>query len=439
MAKSIDKRSFTRRSVIAGMSASAIAVRLQGGRALAQSTAAGEISYNTFLDPANVNDPRAAAQGRMIAAFESAFPRIKVKVVVDPAGQNGIRASRAKADTPDIIRVPNFSMPEFVATGSMLPVDELVVRDKVDMADWLIPLDQTKVNGRLWGLQQDFRIPILTYRKSRFAEGQVASPPRTFDEVGALGAKITKGNVIGYAIPIGSTGGIGGAQAFVEFMLSSMLPGNQGAFFAADGRAIGFTDERLVLAATVIRDLFTKYKASTPVTLQFGYNELQDAIRVGTVASATFGLHRYKGIERQVAGNDLGWAAPPSVGADDKHAVYGFQLCINSNSPRKEAAWEFVKFMTSPPAQQIAGEGGEVVARSSAYTSAYFQSPAAKDQLGWKQLVQQRGRVVTYSVIQSSFNQIVGDAFQRMILRNATPEAVAAEIKTKYAEALAKS
>jgi hypothetical protein len=53
--------------------------------------------------------------------------------------------------------------------------------------------------------------------------------------------------------------------------------------------------------------------------------------------------------------------------------------------------------------------------------------------------VQERGRLVTYSVIQSTFNQIAGEAFQRMILRNTTPESVVAELKTRYAEALART
>lgn len=101
---------------------------------------------------------------------------------------------------------PNFQLAEFAATGSILPLDELVVRDKIDANDWLIPLEQTKVNGRLLGLQQDYRIPILIYRKSRFADAQVTTPPRTYDEVGALGARLTKNNTIGYAIPIGLTG-----------------------------------------------------------------------------------------------------------------------------------------------------------------------------------------------------------------------------------------
>jgi multiple sugar transport system substrate-binding protein len=436
MSKNNDMK-MSRRSVVAGLAAAGTATSLGLRTSFAQSGT--EVSYNTFLDPANANDPRAAAQSAMIAAFEKANPSVKIKVVVDPAGTNGIRAARTKSDSPDVIRVSNFQQPEFAATGGILPIDDLVARDKIDVNDWLIPLEQSKVNGKLWGLQQDYRVPILVYRKSRFAEAQVTTPPRTYDEIGALGAKLTKDNNIAYAVPIGATGGIGGAQAFVEFIASSIVAGNTDAFFAPDGRNIGFSDERMLVAATTTRDLFNKYKASTPVTLQFGYNELQDALRAGTVTSATFGLYRFKGLERQVPNNDLAWAAAPSVGPNDKHTVYGFQLSINAKSPRKDAAWEFVKHMTSPAAQIIAARGGEVVARTSAYNDPYFATPDAADQQGWKQLVQQRGRMVTYSIIQSTFNQIAGEAFQRMILRNGTPESVVTEIKSRYADALAKA
>ena len=82
--------------------------------AVAQSV---EIAYNTFLDPNNANDPRAAAQTKMIAEFERLNPNIKVRVVVDPTGANGARTLRTKADSPDVIR----------AIGSARPPTELVI------------------------------------------------------------------------------------------------------------------------------------------------------------------------------------------------------------------------------------------------------------------------------------------------------------------------
>jgi len=422
----------TRRTFVAGVAA---VLGVPAGRAFAQATET--VSYNTFLDPANTNDPRAAAQTQMIAAFEASQPRVKVRVVVDPVGQNGIRAARAKSDSPDVIRVNTFQMPEFVSTGSVLALDELIARDKVDTTDWLIGMDQTRVNDKIWGLQQDYRIPIYVYRKSKFAEAKVATPPRTYEEVGALGPLLTKQNQMAYGIPIGLTGGIGGAQAFMEFIVSSIVAGNGDPFFVPSGREIGFSEKRLLLAASIVKDLFAK-KAATPISLQFAYNELQDGLRAGTVASATFALYRYRGLKAAVA-NDLAWAPAPSVQPDDKHAVYGFQLCINSHSPRQGGAWELVKFMTSPAAQALAARGGEVVARASAYKDAYFKTADAEDQLGWKALVEKRGRMVNYSIIQTTFNQICGEAFQRMILKDLAPAVVAQEVRTRYADALAKA
>src|SRR6476661_8960509 len=154
---------------------------------------------------------------------------------------------------------------------------------------------------------------------------------------------------------------------------------------------------------------------------------------------ATFGLFCYPAIQTQGAGDDLAWAPAPGSTPDEPQAVYGFQLTINGLSKQKEAAWQFVKFMTSPAAQAIVAQGGEVVARASAYNDPYFATPQGRDQRAWADLIKARGRQVNYSIIQSNFHQIVADAFQRMVLRNTTPEEAYQEVVTKYNEALAKT
>src|SRR5207249_431055 len=196
-----------------------------------------EISYNTFLDPNNASDPRAAAQAKMIAEFERQNPNIKVRVVVDPTGANGARTLRTHAHSPDVVRATSFQMPEYVATGALLQLDDLVKRDKIDQNDWLVPLSAGMVEGRLFGLQQDYRIPLLIYRKRLLEEAKV-TPPRTWTDVCETGAKLSKNNVVGYAIPIGTTGGIGGAQAFGELHLSTLLAAPDGKYFADDNKTI---------------------------------------------------------------------------------------------------------------------------------------------------------------------------------------------------------
>lgn len=395
-----------------------------------------EISYATFLDPNNTVDPRVAAQTEMLKAFESANPDIRVKVVVDPNSVLAFRAGMMHADSPDVPTAMSSQMPQFAATGSIEPLEELIRRDRVDEKDWLLPLDSGKVFGRIYALWKDFRIPILMYRKHLLEEAKV-TPPRTWDEVCAAGGRLTKGNVIGYAVPVGTSGAAGaGASSFGELFLTTLLSGRDGKYFADDHKTIGFTKESFVKTAQLIKDLFVKCKASTPVTLQFNYNQVHDGLRAGTIAMATFGVYRYQAIIRGGAGDDLAWAPPPGYTADDPQAVYGYQIYLNSFSKHKEEGWKFMKFMTSPAAQVLQAKGGEVVARASAYKDPFFTTPEARNQVAWAELTKKRGHTVSYTMIIDAFHQIVANAFERMILRDATPEDAYTEVVTKYNEAI---
>jgi multiple sugar transport system substrate-binding protein len=137
-----------------------------------------EIVYSTFLDPANTRDPRAAAQTKMIAAFEKANPDITVKLLVDPTVQNVARALKSHDSTPDVLRTTGYSVAEMAATGAMLPLEDLIARDNLSTTDWLLPLDANRIGGHLYSLPQDYRIPILIYRKSLLEQAHV-TPPRT--------------------------------------------------------------------------------------------------------------------------------------------------------------------------------------------------------------------------------------------------------------------
>ena len=395
-----------------------------------------ELGYATFLDPNNDSDPRVGAQARMIEAFEKQNPGIKIKIMLDPSGNNILRAAKTGAGSPDVARLTAFGLPEAVATGGLKPLDGYLAADKVSMTDWLIPFEQTKLNGHYWGMPQDFRIPILMYRKSLLSAAGV-TPPTTWDEACAAGGKVAVGAVIGYAMPLGSSGGTGGAQALGEFVLSTVLAPD-GKYFAPDGHAIAFSKATFVRAAQMFKDMYGKCKATPQTSVQFGYNEVHDGLRAGTVAMASFGLARFGAIRRQGAGDDLQWAPPPGFSPAEKQTVGGFFISINAKTEHPDEAWKFVNFMTSPAGEIIQAQGGEVVARLSAYDDPSLSTPEAANQKAWAALIHSRGQLVSYSVILTNFHEIVGTALQRMILRNGSPEAAYEEVSSKYAEAIAK-
>lgn len=409
-------------------------VSLYSEYATAQTT---EIVYSTFLDPNNTNDPRSAAQTKMIQAFESKYPNIKIKLLIDPSGQSVTRAVKSKSETPDVIRVVGFGVPEYAATGNLVQLDDLIKKDGISTEDWLLPLSSAQVNGKLFSLPQDFRIPVLFYRKSMLKEAGLV-PPKTWDEVCAAGSKLTNVNIAGFAVPLGGTGGIGGAQALGEFYLSSMLSSENGKYFNEDG-TIAFNKAAFTKTAQTIKDFFTKCKITPARSAQMAFNEVHDGLRSNTIAMTNFGVYRYKTIQQQGVGDDLGWAPSPGFSATDKQTVYGYHVALNKQSKNQDAAWTFMKFVVSPEGQAVAAEGGEVVSRKSAYKASYFQTDAAKNQKDWADLIEQRGRTVVYTPLLSNFHTIVGEAFQKLILRDETPDNAFDEVVKRYEEALAKS
>src|SRR5207237_9566428 len=181
----------------------------------------------------------------------------------------------------------------------------------------------------LFGLQQDYRIPLLLYRKRLLEEAKV-TPPRTWTEVCETGAKLSKNNVVGYAIPIGTTGGIGGAQAFGELHLSTLLAAPDGKYFADDNKTIAFSKESFVRGAQVIKDQFLKCKSTPMARLQYGFNEVHDGLRSGTITMATFSRYRYRSIQAQGARDDLAWAAPPGMTPHERQHAARFHPTIQS-------------------------------------------------------------------------------------------------------------
>ena len=218
-----------------------------------------------------------------------------------------------------------------------------------------------------------------------------------------------------------------------------MISEDSGKYFDEDGRNFLGSKEDFIRVAQTIKDLYGKCGATPQASIQFGYSEVHDGLRAGTVAMATFGLFRYRAIEAGGAGEDLAWAPPPAFKPDGKMVVYGFQLVLNANSQVKDQAWEFIKFMTSPAAHAIAAEGGEVVARASVYSTPELAKGVTDRQRDWAQLVKDRGRFVGYSILSVNFHQVLGDAMQRMLLGNGTPEAAYNEVITRYGEFLKKA
>jgi multiple sugar transport system substrate-binding protein len=242
---------------------------------------------------------------------------------------------------------------------------------------------------------------------------------------------------MGYALALGSTGSPFVGHDLLEYLVSSVTGASTGKYFDDAGQ-IAFQREDLLRSAKIVKDLYAS-KAVSPSAVQYGVTEVHDGLRSATIAMATFGLYRFKTIMSQGAGDDLGWAPPPGITSESPQSVYGYTLGINSQSTRKDAAWEFIKFMTTPESQALMARGGEVVARKSAYKDPFFATPDAQNQKAWSELVLKRGKPVTYSIFYTYFGDAMSTAFSRMVLEGTTPDAAVDEVLASFAESVKKN
>ena len=281
--------------------------------------ASGDVVYNTFLDPANTSDPRAVAQTVAIAAFEKANPNIKIRVNVDPSGRNVSKAIASRSSSPDVWRVTNFTVQQYVKQGGLAPLDSFIDRDGMDRNDWLLPLSFNQVQGKTYCLNQDYRIPVFLYRADAFKAIGVTAPPTTFDEVLRIAKDFSSAGKLFFPAGMGAAGGVFPGQAFLEFLGASMIvqKSDGGAYFAADGREPAFSKAAVESVATMVKELYSS-KASTPAALNWGYTEVQQALQTGTASSSTFGLYRFNTLKASGAA-DLAWAPPPAFEAGGKH------------------------------------------------------------------------------------------------------------------------
>ncbi|MFE4542250.1 extracellular solute-binding protein [Arthrobacter sp. NPDC056727] len=431
MFEGVSRRGFL--GATAALGGSALLSACGGSGSSGGGGASGEIMYNTSLDPSNTKDPRAVAQTAAIAAFEKANPKIKVRVNVDPAGANVGKAIAARADQPDVWRATNFALPQFVKQRGIASLDKYIERDGLDREDWLLPLSLNQFDGETFSLQQDYRIPVFLYRADAYKAAGISTPPATFEDVIRVAGDISGNGKMGFPVGLGAGGGFFPGQAFLEFLGAPILAERSGGkLFAPDGREPAFDKAAVQDLATLVNDLYA-HSASTKTALNWGYTETHQALQTGSANSATFGLYRFTTLKTSGAA-DLAWAPAPTFDAASKQAVYGQTISINNNSRKKDAAWEFIKFMTNADTQATLARGGEVVSRKSAYTNSYFKQPEAKNVVAWRDLVQKRGEAVSYSINYPAFGEVVSNAMTAMVLQNGSPQAAADEIMKNYAD-----
>ncbi|MGW4387006.1 ABC transporter substrate-binding protein [Streptomyces sp. NPDC004685] len=280
---------------------------------------------------------------------------IKVKLEVVPWSDllTRILTATTSGEGPDVLNIGNTWSSSLQATGALLPWDQKNF-DKVGGKDRFVEsaLGSTGAQGK-----DPAAVPLysmayaLYYNKAMFKEAGITEPPKTWDELTADGAKISKGGKWG----LGAEGSNLSNNIHQVFVLAKQHGGD---FFTADGKA-DFTNDAAVAAVKQYVDMMATNKIIAPGNAEYAKNQsLSDfskgktAMVLWQAAATTFKSQGMQDDEWGVAPVPVQSGAP-GVGKATNSMVAGINLAVFKNTKNIDGSLKFVKFMTSDAEQKL--------------------------------------------------------------------------------------
>ncbi|GAA1222861.1 MULTISPECIES: ABC transporter substrate-binding protein [Streptomyces] len=280
---------------------------------------------------------------------------IKVKLEVVPWSDllTRILTATTSGEGPDVLNIGNTWSSSLQATGALLPWDQKNF-DKVGGKDRFVEsaLGSTGAQGK-----DPAAVPLysmayaLYYNKAMFKEAGITEPPKTWDELTADGAKISKGGKWG----LGAEGSNLSNNIHQVFVLAKQHGGD---FFTADGKA-DFTNDAVVAAVKQYVDMMATNKIIAPGNAEYAKNQsLSDfskgktAMVLWQAAATTFKSQGMKDDEWGVAPVPVQSGAP-GAGKATNSMVAGINLAVFKNTKNIDGSLKFVKFMTSDAEQKL--------------------------------------------------------------------------------------
>lgn len=334
------------------LSATLIAAILAAAPAAAQEprvTIDFAYAYSSLFDP---------IFEQVLPRFREAHPDIAVNVRATyedyEDGTNTILREAVAGTLPDVTLQGLNRQQILIERGIARSLEPFIAAESDFARDGYNPamLALSTVGGEVWGLPQAISLPIGYYNMDLMAGVGVTSPedlPRTWDEVMALCDQLI---ATGVESPIYWGWNITGNWFLQALMWSQDQP------LMEDGRFMLGTPEGL-RALETMDALFDRCNMPN-----YSQQEGQSAFHSGSAAMMFWTTAAVGSVERSKGDFDFATGEFPGIGAAPQGLPAGgsaAMLVSASDDPeRLEAAWTFLKFITS-------GEGAADVARTTGY------------------------------------------------------------------------
>jgi multiple sugar transport system substrate-binding protein len=280
----------------------------------------------------------------LMPEFERRHPGVRVRVQQIPwgAAHEKLLTAYVGEAMPDVFQAGNTWLPELAALEALEPLDARIAGSAAVRGEDYFPgiLDTNVIDGVTWGVPWYVDTRLLFYRTDLVPE-----PPRTWAAwVDAMARVKTRAGPDGYAVLL----------PLREWQPPVILALQRGAGLLRDGDRYGdFRSPAFREAFEFYLGLFRRGLAPRAGAAQVA-NVYQDFAR-GTFALYLTGPWNIGEFERRLPA-EVPWAtAPlpaPNGSSPGVSLAGGASLAIFRGSPRKDAAWRLVEYL-SEPAQQV--------------------------------------------------------------------------------------
>lgn len=391
----------------------------------------------TIWFPLPTGGPLKEAMDDLVGRFNSSRSDIRVSLeLTGDYWQNyqKIQTAVVAGAPPDAAMLELMQIPEFADAGLLVPLDALAQQPDFRFAD-LAPalLGNSYWKGKLYAIPWQRSTTMLFYNVDAFQEAGLPefSPPVTWDDLRRIGPRLVRrqgGQIMRYALE---------GSFNHDWLYEGMVYSFGGRLVSEDGRRALFNQPPAVRALTLLRDL----KRDGVLNVNPNFPQIVEnfvAGRTAMIAHSSFALAlitnraRFRWSVAAIPGGPAG----PVLNAGGGN----FVIFARTSPERQRAAWEFVKWMTSPAHTAFYSmRTGYIPVRTSAMHDAqlqayYRQYPMARKSVELS-LQHGRGRLVVLNV-EKGVRQFLVPALEAVLLGNADPQQALNDAAAKATAAL---
>jgi len=347
----------------------------------------------SFFYPVAVGGPITKIVDGFATDFEKENPGIKLKPIYSGSYQESIAKAltAVKSGEPPVTSILlSTDMFTLIDEDAIVPFDELVKtsEDKAWLATFYPAfMENSQTGGKTWGIPFQRSTIVLYYNKDAFKEAGLDpnKPPATWKEMAEVAQKLTKhdasGKVTQWGVQIPSSG-------FPYWLFQGLVIENGVNLMNAAGTETYYDKPEVIEALQYWVDLVRQYKVHPEGIVEWGTTPKDFFERkVAMVWTTTGNLTNVK----NNAKFDFGVAMLPANKQRGSPTGGGnFYLFKKSTPAQREAAFKFIKWVTTPQrAAQWGIDTGYVAVRADAwdtpamkqYVAGFPAAAVARDQL----------------------------------------------------------